>query len=447
MIRNLRRRFIATAMLAVMLVLILILGTLVIENFKLVNDRADNLLETLAEFGGEFPDDFRDLNNGKLDRNNASDSQTDDSYSDPIEDPKYNGIGWNDSSKITGETPYDTRYFSVTLHEDGDLALVNTTHINMVDSDLAVEMADLVRDTGKEKGYLNGYRYLVVSNDDGSDQYLFLERSKELASAQNLTIVTMMVYILANLLIFILIVLFSRKVFEPVQESYSKQKEFITNAGHELKTPLAIIDSCTEVIEMEQGENKWTEGIHEQVQRLTTMTKELVDLSRMDETDTDLEKTVFDFSKAAKEVLDPFTLMAEEHGLTLNLYIEPNIEFYGSERTLKQLCSIFADNAIKYATPNSTIKIALKRVRGKKVQLSSYNEAEGLTKGSHNELFSRFYRGDTSHNSQTSGYGIGLSMARSIVDSHGGKITAESEDGKSFRIKAVLPDKKPARSN
>ena len=150
-------------------------------------------------------------------------------------------------------------------------------------------------------------------------------------------------------------------------ESYEKQKQFITDAGHEIKTPLTIIDSCTEVIEMEQGESKWTQGIRGQVRRLTALTASLVSLTRMDEAEGRLDM--------------------QELALQSDLYLR------GNEAALRQLCSILADNAVKYAQKNTTISFRL-RQKGRRVYLSCENQAEGLTRGSYDRLFDRFYRAD-----------------------------------------------------
>lgn len=447
MIRKLRRRFIATAMLAVMLVLLFLISAINIVDFRTITSRADALLTVLAENNGVFPANMGP-NGHHVYLNGVGAALEDfDDVSDNDFDEDDNQTLWNNPDSFTAETPYESRYFTVRLDADGNEESVNTGKIASIGSSEAVSIARQVKQIGKISGYYGWYRYRIVTDADGNQLFLFLDRSKDLSSAQNLMVVSMMTYILANLVIFGLIVLFSRRVFRPVEESYAKQKQFITNAGHELKTPLAIIDSCTEVLEMEGGESKWTDGIHEQVKRLATMTKDLVDLSRMDEADTELEKRTFDLSKAISDELQPFTLLAEEHGLTLNLNIDPDINsFYGSERTLKQLASILADNAVKYAVPGSTIDIRLRRTNRRRIHLTSYNAADSVTKGQHNELFDRFYRADQSRNSKTGGYGIGLSMARTIVESHSGRISAVSEDGEHLKITASLPEKNPPKN-
>lgn len=253
------------------------------------------------------------------------------------------------------------------------------------------------------------------------------------------TLVTMIVFFAGVFVFFILVCFLSRSVFYPVEESYRKQKTFITNAGHELKTPLAIIDSCTEVLEMENGENKWTDGIHTQVDRLSLMTQELITMAKFEENDRDMERKVFDLSEVFREAVEPFALMAEEQGLRLHTVIPENVFLYGNERSVRQVISILADNALKYAVPETDVVLGIGSQR-RKVQLFSQNQAEGITAGNHREFFDRFYRGDASRSSEKKGYGIGLSMAQTVVRAHGGTITAQSDDGKTLLILAQLPD-------
>ena len=421
MIRKLRLRFIAASMLAVTLVLVFIFSAINVSNHYLITNEADTLLNAIAHYGGEFPD----VHTGAkitLDEGEGV-------------------VVFSSSSRneLSKESLYSARYFSVILDGSGKAVAANTNQIATVNAGSAAEYALTAFRHGKERGYLGNFRYLITQTSAGT-MIIFLDRASELTSAANLISTSAAVVIFATLLILILTWLFSKRIFRPTEESYQKQRQFITNAGHELKTPLAIINSCTEVIEMESGESKWTEGIHDQTKRLADMTKELINLARMDEEETDLEKTAFDLSGAVKDTLKPFPLMAEEHGFKMDLQIEDGITFYGNEKALRQVASILGDNAVKYAKPGSTIEMKLHR-RGRRIHITSFNQTEGITKGEHPELFERFYRGDQSRSSQKFGYGIGLSMARSIAESHGGCAYAESADGQSLKIVISMPDR------
>ena len=439
MIENLRRRFIAITMLSVFLVLLLLMGAINVENYRNIVQRADRTTSAIAT--GHYQEHSPPPPPMAPDQNRQGGNQ-------PAPPPKKEESLWDKVKLPTNrrEQPRDASYFTVIYSAGGENPQVTIspmwrarrTKEDQMTETLARQMAEEIVKSGHQKGFKSTNRYLVVSARSAT-KVVVLARHKELENFYQFLFSSILWSLISLLLVFLLVLLFSRRAIRPVAESYQKQKTFITNAGHELKTPLAIIDSCTEVIEMDTGETKWTEGIHEQVRRLTTMTGELVDLSRMDEGGMDLDMRDFDFSAAAEETLRPFTLLAEEQGKTLTLDLKPGILLFGNARTLKQLCSILADNAVKYATDGSEIVIRLYK-KGHKVVLSSFNRAEGITKGSHNEFFDRFYRGDSSHSSSKMGYGIGLSMARSIVLSHGGRITAVSEDGNSLLITAALPE-------
>ena len=313
---------------------------------------------------------------------------------------------------------------------------MNTGKIAAVSTDEAIAMAQNLSSHNKTSGYTGNYKYLEAKTDSGY-RYVFLDCTKDLDSVRSFLSTSLLVSLCGILAVFLLVLVLSKRAIRPVAESYDKQRQFITNASHEIKTPLTIIDSCTEVIELEQGESKWTQGIRGQVKRLTSLTQSLVSLARMDEGNTNLTMTDFSLSDAVTETLEPFALLAENKGLRFLLDVQPGISYPGNEQNLRQLCSILADNAVKYALSGSEIRFSLKK-KGKKPVLTGENAAEGLKMGDQSILFDRFYRGDASHSSETGGYGIGLSMAQAIVAAHGGKISAKSEDGTSLTITVQL---------
>lgn len=449
MIERIRKRFIHSTIASVLVALVLIMGAFNYMAFRNVRQNADMLLTLMAENGGDFPDRIPDEYKGII--GDVSDAAAiiggDDNRSTLNAD---SGIGRTVNSgsiqsdryfsRVTDETPYETRYFSVILSAEGTTMAVNTGRIASVTSEQAVEYAKALRNIGSSfPGYLGTYRYRIQQVPNGT-MYLFLDCTSGLYNAIYIFLLSLMIGVAALILISMLVILFSKKAIKPIAESYEKQQKFITNAGHELKTPLAIIDSCTEVLEMTDGENKWTSGIHEQVNRLSTMTAELISMAKMAESDLELNKRDLDLSELCRETWEPFGLLAEEQGFDYQLDITPDIPFFGNEQTLKQLCSILADNAIKYAVPGTTIILSLKK-KGRRVNLSSNNAAENVKKGNRSEFFERFYRGDTSHSSEKKGYGIGLSMAETITELHHGRISASSDDGERLTIMASFPER------
>ena len=447
MIERIRKRFIHVTILSVLVALLLIMGTFNFVAFRSVQTNADLMLDLMANNGGDFPDRIPDEYKGIIEGfGNAAYMDDDFEGEAPEDGNRYfnNGVIQGERhrtfSAVTDETPYEARYFSVVLDDQATALLVNTGRIASVNAEDATRYARSLQHIGAtETGFLGVYRYRVQPVENGT-MYLFLDCSSELYNSIYMLILSLMIAGAALLLISMMVILFSKRAIRPIEESYDKQRKFITNAGHELKTPLAIIDSCTEVLEMTEGENKWTEGIHEQVGRLTTMTAELISMAKMAESDLELNKRELNLSDLCRETLEPFGLMAEEQGLGYVLDITPDIPFFGNEQTLKQLCSILADNAVKYAVPGTTIYMTLQK-RGRRVHLSSDNAAEGVKKGNRNELFERFYRGDTSHSQEKKGYGIGLSMAETITELHNGRISANSEDGERLKITVSFPER------
>lgn len=233
--------------------------------------------------------------------------------------------------------------------------------------------------------------------------------------------------------VLILVITFSKIVLRPVAQSYEKQRQFITDAGHELKTPLTIIDANTEVIEMENGESQWTKSIRNQVERLTSMVGQFITLSKMEEKNENFHKTDISLNIILNESLEPFDAVFLSKNIKINTFSEKDIHISGDEKLLRQLFEILIDNAAKYASENSTFSISMKR-KSRKNMLTFENESNTISERNLDILFDRFYRTDASRNSATGGSGIGLSVAKSIVTLHGGTIHAKSDDGKKIQI-------------
>ena len=344
---------------------------------------------------------------------------------------------------ISEESQYDTRYFTVTLTVDGEVAASDTGMIAAVSDDEASAYAIKLFEKGKTdgEGYLENYKYLITTATDSDGQttylYIFLNAGSELATIRTFLAASVGIGLAGMLVILLLVLFFSRIIVKPMAESYEKQKRFITDASHEIKTPLTIIDANTEILEMMEGENEWTASIRKQIKRLTSLTEKLVFLSRMDEENTRLEMIDFSLSDAVLDVAEGFEAVAEAKGKSLTMEVEEEITYHGDEKTLRQLVSLLLDNAMKYSGENGQIRLTLK-TSGKNKILTVWNNVDEIAPGNHDELFDRFYRRESSHNSKTGGFGIGLSVAWAIVQAHKGKISARSEDGRSLFFTIVL---------
>lgn len=235
----------------------------------------------------------------------------------------------------------------------------------------------------------------------------------------------------------IAVLFFSRRAIDPVVKASERQKQFITDASHELKTPITVIATSLKVLEMENGKQKWIDKAVSQTEKLTELVNSLVTLSRMDEESTPLKMSDFNISSSISEVAESFVDFAASKGHMLSIDIEPDIVYHGDEYAVRQLVSILLDNAVKYSIKNSEITFSLAKFK-KGVTITAENKCGGIDDDDIKKLFDRFYRPDKSRNSATGGFGIGLSIARAIVEGHGGHIHAENADGDVIRFVAEL---------
>lgn len=419
MIRDLRKKFILVAMLSTMLVLTAIMGVVNFSNYREMLDRADEMTALLEQNDGKFPEE-------------PSWHEQDDTETPPAK-PENDE---KDKSRFSVETPFETRYFTVTVDENGEVTDCDLDRIAAVDEETAEEYTQTAQQKNKTTGFQGIYRYRVTETEDGA-KYVFLDCRREISNFRIVLVTTISVSLLGLAAVFVLVVIFSRMVFRPVEESIQKQKRFITDASHELKTPLTIIDANIEVMEMESGESQWTKSTRKQIQRLSGLVQQLVTLSRLDEEKGLEEKCEFNLSEAVSECVQPYESLAQTREKNLTLNIEEDITYTGDERSIRQLAGILMDNAVKYSSENGNITLTLKK-KGKKIFLEVYNDADDLPQGKLDVLFERFYRLDSSRNSGTGGSGIGLSMAKAIVQAHKGKITAGNKNGRGLTITVIL---------
>lgn len=419
MIRDLRKKFILVAMLSTMLVLTAIMGVVNFSNYREMLDRADEMTALLEQNDGKFPEE-------------PSWHEQDDTETPPAK-PENDE---KDKSRFSVETPFETRYFTVTVDENGEVTDCDLDRIAAVDEETAEEYTQTAQQKNKTTGFQGIYRYRVTETEDGA-KYVFLDCRREISNFRTVLVTTISVSLLGLAAVFVLVVIFSRMVFRPVEESIQKQKRFITDASHELKTPLTIIDANTEVMEMESGESQWTKSTRKQIQRLSGLVQQLVTLSRLDEEKGLEEKCEFNLSEAVSECVQPYESLAQTREKNLTLNIEEDITYTGDKRSIRQLAGILMDNAVKYSSENGNITLTLKK-KGKKIFLEVYNDADDLPQGKLDVLFERFYRLDSSRNSGTGGSGIGLSVAKAIVQAHKGKITAENKNGRGLTITVIL---------
>ena len=444
MIRKLRIKFVAAAMLSLFIVLAALMGSVNLLNYRTVVRDADEVLALLSENGGSFPE---------TQLRGADASFPDDAPDGRLAEPPDDGQSFADgarrngkwqsgknarSSRLTSpELPFESRYFSASFDESGGVASVDTGMIAAVDEREAAEYAAAVYASGAAKGFYGDYRF-ARTETDGCALIIFLDCTRTLESFRSFLMTSIVIAAIGLASVFVLISFFSARIVRPVAESYEKQKRFITDASHELKTPLAIIEADADVLEMDVGVNEWLEDIRTQTGRLNDLTKNLVALSRMEEDAAQFQMIDFPLSDVVAEAAQSYQAPAKVQNKTFETRIQPMLTLHGDEKAIRQLTGILLDNALKYTPEGGRIALELER-QGRSVRLAVSNTAENIDPASLDRLFDRFYRADASRSSQTGGYGIGLSIARAIVAAHRGKIAAASPDGRSLTITASMP--------
>ncbi|MDE5649205.1 MAG: GHKL domain-containing protein, partial [Oscillospiraceae bacterium] len=240
---------------------------------------------------------------------------------------------------------------------------------------------------------------------------------------------------LTIILLFFLAVYLARRIVKPLEESYQKQKQFISDAGHELKTPISVVNTNAEILSREIGNNKWLANIQYENERMGVLVTQLLELSRIENVFTATEQ--IDFSRLVSGEALPFESMAFENGHTLCSNITENIIVKGNSTQLKQLVSILLDNAIRHGDKNTNIQLILKAEHGS-ADLSVINAGTEIPTEKRDLLFERFYRVDSARNGDDGHYGLGLSIAKAITVSHGGKINVRCDHGM-IEFKVQIP--------
>lgn len=410
MFKSLRRKFVATSVASVAVVIILMASTLNFINYYKMGQRVDDSLYEASKSSALvtiFSDGEEDM---IVTKNTASKTPNNNGFSIAKIDENKNVIrSYRDDVLIKGK------------------------------DDLQKLVTDAVNESSTS-GYVGTYRYLKVNNDAGN-LVLLLNTQRDLDSFHAFMRNSIIVSSIVILSVFILLVLISKKVIAPIQQSYQKQKQFITDASHELKTPLAIIRSNTDVLELENGDSKWTKNIQNQVDRLTSLVNSLVVFSRMEEKDT-AEKVKFNLSESIHARIDDFEELASFQKKHIIADIDNNIYYRGEQQAIVQLMDILLENAIKYATKETNINITLKK--NKKYATMQISNQANVKKGDLRKVFDRFYRLDESRNSTIKGYGIGLSMAKLITEKHKEVIKAYAPEDGIFKIEVrfTLDDKR-----
>lgn len=232
---------------------------------------------------------------------------------------------------------------------------------------------------------------------------------------------------IAIIVFFFLSVQLARMIVRPLEENHRKQKQFISDAGHELKTPISVVSANADLLAREIGENQWLSNIQYENERMGSLVTQLLDLARMEHVTPQMETV--DFSHLVSGEALPFESVMYETGMVLNSEIQEKIMVYGNSMQLKQITAILLDNAVKHSNPGGEILLTLKKEHGHAV-LTVINDGDEIPEEQQKHLFDRFYRVDEARNGEDKHYGLGLAIAKAIAVGHNGKIRVKCQDGK-----------------
>lgn len=418
MIKRLKIRFVALCMSSLFILLFVLVMVMNFVNYSAVVAEADSLLNMMQN------------DSIKPDGTPLQPPPDGSQQIDPMPTPQ----PFPDDPKL----PYEAGYFSVLLTEDGQVSTVDLRHVTVIYEQTAGEYASSAFESLAPRGFVKGYRY-IKSERDGGIRIVFLDCTRQLNAYMNFFTISLGISFAGFALVFLVITVMAKRIMKPIIDSYEKQKRFITDAGHEIKTPLTIINANVDIIEMEMGENECLADIRQQTQRLTALTNDLVYLARIEEDRDSVEMSEFSVSEVVSKIASSFKAPAVLQNKSYSYDIQPLLTMRGNMKYITQLSSILLDNAIKYSPEGGEIRLILTK-QGRSILLSVENTTTYEIKREFiKNIFDRFYRPDPSRNSETGGHGIGLSVASAIVELHQGKIQATSDSPRSFKITAVLP--------
>ena len=397
MIKTLQKKFIVTAMIAITVLLVVLLGAINVVNIWATSQETDRMLgfisHTHTEQKGQPPDRYTERR----------------------------GIWDHTFSK---DDIMSAVYFTVEFDNYGEIDSVDVTRISSVTEFDARELAIEVYNK-KETGNIGKFRYTRIPPDYvRGTVYIFMDISSNYISLVRIVVLSLVVGIICWALMLLLVVLLSRKAIRPIAENIQKQRQFVTDAGHEIKVPLAIILANTDAMELHNGENKWSKNIRNQVIRLNGLMQNLLTLARADEEKKMVSCETFSLSDLMENSIAYFEEPMRMKHLEIQKNIDSNTMIYAGKQQFSNLVSILMDNAVKYSAADGVIEIRLIN-NSKHVELQIENECEALPECDPDRLFDRFHRADAARTQKNGGYGIGLAAARTIVESCSGEISAQ----------------------
>ena len=429
-VKKIRKRFMRVSFLAFFITMVLIAGLLYVTNYLLNVRIAKSTLEYIIANDGYL--------SGSMDREvgeNSDQSQGNDydgtengedyySVNRFLDDIFNNGGDYS----LDPEFTYSTRYFAILYNEQGAMTDIVINQIAAVSKAEAENYGNRFFNSRKNFGRFGNYYYQQGRLSNNGFIVVYLDCSSMMDNINRIMYLALFLIMFGVVVTAFVIRILSRRVVTEEIKNVRLQKRFITNASHELKTPLAVIRANTEMEEILNGESEWTQSTLRQVERMSGLIQNLVMISRSDESQVTEKAGECDVTAAVRETIKTFTPVATQDGKKMEEALQENIRILASGSQIRQLASLLIDNAIKYCDEGGTIRSELYE-KGKNVHLivsNDYKEGENVD---YSRFFERFYREDQSHNTDKGGYGIGLSIAQSLVEQYHGSIHATWKKG------------------
>ena len=335
--------------------------------------------------------------------------------------PPINEMPWADGPG----NEFTSRFFVVRCDESGTVRSFGHEYIFSVDAETAGSYARQALASERDSGRCGDYRYRIAEKD-GELVLVFLNVQMEDRQQAKLLLASALIGAASFACVTLLVLVLSKPAMKPYMKNIERQKQFITDAGHELKTPITSISTSADIAAMEYEHDEWIENIQAQSVRLAKLVSDLVTLSRLDEETPFPSPTRFSLSEAGWETAESFQARAKAEEKTFVINIGENVDLVGDRTSIQKLMSILLDNAFKYSDPGGQVRFAIEKKRGK-TAIEVYNTCLQPFPEDPDRLFDRFYRPDASRSKETGGTGLGLSIAKAIAESHKGEISVSTE--------------------
>ncbi len=420
-IRGIRKKFILVSTLSFFGVMLLMGGFIYLFSEITLRNEVRQIMRYIVENDGELPHD---------EEQTSSAEQSEQEVEDTTEQMIWDLGALFGTGNVISNTPdfvYTTRYFAVLFDAEGTVEKIATSHIAYVDETQAEQYARIAMKRWRTFGSFGRYYYRVAERESGGTIVIYLDRTAQVAVNSRILFATLALLGFGTLLAFALMRVFSAGIVRTEVRNAEKQKQFITNASHELKTPLAVIRANTEMQEMLSGENEWTQSTLRQVSRMDGLIRNLVMIARSREQETS-EMVVQDVSGAVRETAESFRPVAAGDGKDLQTEIAEHVFLKTDESIVRQLTALLTDNAVKYCDAGGCVRVKLEKT-GKTAALSVSNPYAAGETEDYSRFFDRFYRSDASHNTEKGGYGVGLSIAEGLTETMRGTIGVSWRSG------------------